>query len=62
MSDDVLTPTKNTTINSESFNQELLLSLPVERLRSSLRYLYSKDKKYLKINLMLILSNYLFAI
>lgn len=45
MSDDILTPTSANDAKTE-IHQDLLLSLPVERLRSSLRYLFSKDKKY----------------
>lgn len=45
MTDDLLTPSSTSATQSE-IHQDLLLSLPVERLRSSLRYLFSKDKKY----------------
>lgn len=46
MSDDVYTPTLACLKkNGDALNQDLLLSLPAERLRCSLRYLFSKDKK-----------------
>ena len=47
MSDDLLTPTMNETF-AEEHGLKLMLNSPVERLRSSLRYLYSSDKNLRK--------------
>ena len=47
MSDHLLTPTMNETFDEEH-GLKLMLNSPVERLRSSLRYLYSKDKNLRK--------------
>jgi hypothetical protein len=47
MSDDTLTPTNNSNLSKKSNEDglKLVLSPAVERLRCSMRYLFSKDKK-----------------
>jgi hypothetical protein len=44
MSDDILTPVLNETCHESESSIHLMLDSPVERLRTSLRYLFAKDK------------------